>query len=277
MGVSMNPETFVKGGLVQDVDVEVLEAVTTLDPPEHYTFHDRVFTCLTLKNLDTGEEFSQHWATGANADFKPSNNGKEPCEGDGNQLCAVGSATSLRDNSNWSVFLSNLVSCGYPKEKLEDGVMTTLKGLQVHLVRVPGPERTGLAPREPKKPGMRDPGILVPNKLIKLPWEKAATKGRAATKAATAAPSPSAQAPAPVASADAPASDATEAAALEVAMDKLGNGVGPIPIAQLKTEALRRHMKAPVATRNGIVQLVGDKAWLEAQGFTVTGEQVQLA
>ena len=56
MGVSLNPDTFVKGGLIQDVDVEIISGRYTLEPPVGYTQRDRVFAELGLKVLDDDSE-----------------------------------------------------------------------------------------------------------------------------------------------------------------------------------------------------------------------------
>jgi hypothetical protein len=258
-GVSFNPDTFTKGGLIQDVDVEIIGGSCTLEPPEGYTQRDRIFVELDMKVLDTDEEVTQHWSAGKNTDFTPS--------ADGDTMVPTGSRSALNDNSNWSLFCSNLANVQFPKEKL-DGKISSLVGTQIHVVRIPAPEREGLSGA--KKDGERKQTILVPNKLIKLPGEKSRAR-KGAAKATAAAP---AAASAPAAAAT-ETGDAASEALLAVAEIMAEGKVMPIPL--LKAAVIRKHMKTDMGFRNEIVALAGDAAWLATQGFTVDAAGVQPA
>ena len=249
MGVSFNPDTFTKGGLIQDVDVEIIGGSCTLEPPEGYTQRDRIFVELELKVLDTDEEVTQHWSAGKNTDFSPST--------DEDTMVPTGSRSALNDNSNWSLFCSNLVNCQFPKERL-DGKVSSLFGTQIHVVRIPAPEREGLPG---KKDTERKQYILVPNKLIKLPGEK--TKARKKTTTAAAAAAPETEV----------AGDA-ETEALVAVTEIMAEGKA-MPIPLLKAAVIRKHMKTDTSARNEIVALAGDAAWLAAQGFVVEGTTVK--
>jgi hypothetical protein len=253
-GVSLNPDTFSKGGLIQDVDVEIIGGRYTLEPPEGYTQRDRVFAELELKVLDDDSEVNQYWSAGKNTDFTPNS--------DGLGLTPTGSRETLNDNSNFSIFIQNLVNVQFPKAALTEK-LDCLFGTQVHVVRIPAPEREGLGKDKDAKKSY----ILVPNKLIKLPGEKSKAKAGARKPAGTAA--------APVAAAEPAIEEGEiETTALVDVTEIMGEGKA-LPIPLLKAQVIRRHMKTDTATRNKIVALVGDADWLATQGFTVTSGAIQ--
>jgi hypothetical protein len=254
MGVSLNPDTFSKGGLIQDVDVEIIGGRYTLEPPAGYTQRDRVFAELSLKVLDDGSEVDQYWSVGKNTDFTPSSDGLE--------LVPSGSRETLNDNSNFSIFIQNLVNVQFPKQSLTDK-LDCLFGTQIHVVRIPAPEREGLE----KGADAKKAYILVPNKLIKLPGEKSRARAGAKKGAASAA-APTAGAP-PAATEPTMDAGEVETQALVDVTEIMGEGKA-LPIPLLKAQVIRRHMKTDTATRNKIVALVGDADWLATQGFTVT-------
>ena len=258
MGVSLNPDTFTKGGLVQDVDVEIIGGSYTLEPPEGYTQRDRVFVELELKVLDDGSEVTQYWSAGKNTDFSPS--------ADGMELVPTGSKGSLNDNSNFSIFIQNLCNCQFPKSALTDK-LSCLFGTQVHVVRIPAPEREGL----PGKggPDQKKSYILVPNKLIKLPGEKAKAKGGAARKGAAAAGASAA----PDTAASASEMD-VESEALLAVTDIMAEGKA-MSLPLIKATVIRKHIKTPTDVRNRIVAMSADTAWLASQGFAVEDGVVQ--
>jgi len=258
MGASLNPDTFTKGGLIQDVDVEIIGGRYTLEPPEGYTQKDRIFAELDLKVLDTDEETTQYWSAGKNSDFTPSANSLE--------AVPTGSRTALNDNSNFAIFILNLVNCEFPKKLLTDS-LDCLFGTQIHVVRIPAPEREGLVGGKGKDDG-RKPQILVPNRLIKLPGEKA--KAGARKKGAASATSATPAASTPVADLD------PESEALLAVTEIMAEGKA-MPIPLLKAACIRRHMKTDTAVRNQIVAKAGDADWLAAQGFTVEAGVVQPA
>jgi hypothetical protein len=257
MGVSLNPDTFSKGGLIQDVDVEIIGGRYTLEPPAGYTQRDRVFAELQLKVLDDGSEVEQYWSVGKNTDFTPSTDGLE--------LVPSGSRENLNDNSNFSIFIQNLVNVQFPKTALTDK-LDCLFGTQIHVVRIPAPEREGLE----KGADAKKSYILVPNKLIKLPGEK--SKARVGAKKGAAA-APTVGAP-PANTESTMDAGEVETQALVDVTEIMGEGKA-LAIPMLKAQVIRRHMKTDTATRNKIVALVGDADWLATQGFTVTGGAVQ--
>jgi len=255
MGVSFNPKTFTKGGLLQDVDVEIVGGRCTLEPPEGYTQRDRVFVELDLKVLDTAEEETQHWSAGKNTDFTPS--------ADGDEMVPTGSRTSLNDNSNWSIFLTNLANLEFPESRM-DGKIGSLIGTQLHLIRIPAPEREGLSgsPKEGRKPT-----VLVPNRLVKLPGEKARGKKKGAAAA------PAASAPDSGAASGDDGLDPETMALLSVTEIMAEGKALQIPL--LKAAVIRKHLQTETAIRNKIVAFAGDAAWLATQGLTVEGNVVQ--
>jgi hypothetical protein len=249
MAVSFNPDTFVKGGLIQDVDVEIIGGRCTLEPPEGYSQRDRVFVELELKVLDTDEEVTQYWSAGKNTDFVPSS--------DGDELVPTGSRGALNDNSNWSIFCQNLANCQFPKDRLETGKLSALVGTQLHVVRIPAPERAGLA--GPKGEGDRKQTILVPNKLIRLPGEKKA-RGRGAKPAKDAGAEPEEQ-----------EGSVTDDQIFDAVSEIAASSSQATPLGLLKAALLKRFLSLPASERNRVIARGSDPAWLKEHGLEVKG------
>jgi hypothetical protein len=212
-------------------------------------------TCALRINYvdDDGQEFEQQYSVSDPERFIPSQDGKT--------LVAVGSAEVLSKSSNFYVLMNALVNAGFPENRLEDDV-STLDGLITYNIGMPMPKRAGLASSEPAEGG-RERILSVPDRVIKLPWEKG--KGKAAP-----------------AKAKAPATDegddeeVTEAALAFVA-DAVEE-IGTITRQQLATRLFKKEAKNP--NKDAIATLLFKpefQANLLANGYTVDGEEVSKA
>lgn len=173
-GVSLRPSEMVEGGAVP-VDQNLtwercrfeLFSYTGKDGvakgPPTVAFH------ASYRN-DEGTEYEQYYSVGSPERFQPSKDGKI--------LIPVTESQALSKSSNFAVLMSNLVSAGFPEDRIGEDI-SVLDGLYTFNIGIPEPKRVGLerAPAEGARPKI----LSVPSQIIKLPWEKkAAGKSRAA-------------------------------------------------------------------------------------------------
>jgi len=169
MAISMNPDTFTEGGgLLDDVDVEVLESKFEIF---NYGGKGPATPALKwkLKPLDDGEAIDQFWSCGSSDAFIPSS--------DGESLEPTGDATAPRKNSNLHVLLESLKKAGFPMSKLEEGKISVLSGMKCHVVRKPAPRRPGLD--QSSEARRYEQTILEVGKIIALPGESGGNSGEA--------------------------------------------------------------------------------------------------
>ena len=125
MPLSISPDDFVQGGLLQDVDVEVKAAVYEVydyggkvrmnnDPP--------IALKLTLQVPGTEDQHEEYITGGSSADFVPDPNTN------GDTLEPNGTATALRKGCNLELFSTSLVAAGFNKPKLVEGKASNLVG-----------------------------------------------------------------------------------------------------------------------------------------------------
>jgi hypothetical protein len=186
-GISLAPSTFLAGGgLIDDVDVEVVDAQFVL-----FDYNGKVATPvpalgLSLKELgDEGKTHDQYFSAGDAQYFAPSD--------DGTSLIPTGDKTSISSSSKCGLFLTSLVNAGVPESFLASGNIKDLVGMQFHVVQQAAPKRTGGKFQGQQKENATD---LVVSKLIAMPGEgAAATTKKPAGKAAPAKTNGAAAAP----------------------------------------------------------------------------------
>lgn len=281
--VSLNPKNFVSGGLLNDVDLEILEMKATLEKPEHYTYEDRIFVKMRAKNLGTGAEEENFWAAGSNADFSPSL--------DGNQILpntdSGSSATALRKNSNFSAMVVSLWTNGGMPEAYLDGPkgLSALVGLRFHGMQAPAPERPGID-KKAEQPGKKkyDATVLICFKVLPpAPWETKKPVAGTARRVVTGAPAAAPVAPAPAAATSAqppaPAAGDEDGKIIQVINGLIDdapvdeNGVQKIPAVATKegvaamvfNKLVKFGFKVP--ERTAAAKKVVDADWLAANGF----------
>jgi uncharacterized protein YdbL (DUF1318 family) len=275
--LSSDPDDFVVGGLLSDVDVEVLEAQYTLDAPEHYKADKApLFVRFKMKDLTTGGQAEQYWSSGSAADFIPSQDGNFVLANPDNPA-----VTALRKSSNWYAMLNSLrTNGGMPKGYLNGpSGLAALKGLKFHAIQAPAPERAGLERKESKYA----PTILICSKVLPgaAPWDKKGTKtgtpGRAVASPVT-APVGVTQ-PAAADNGTAGDADSVIAAALKAVIEATTEKsiVGLNEAAKDTYKHLAQVVKASNDVRNAAAKKVRDSAWLEANGFLVMDQTIVLA
>ena len=267
--VSLAPSDMVKGGLLDDVDVEVLHAQVKvwdydpLDLGKGTLGIETLALRLDMKELDGGEESFQMWSIGDVGQFAP----YDTEERDGVGIKIIGDRSALVETSNFGCLSASLVENGFPEDKLRAGRVDILDGLQMHVIRQAAPKRRGL---ESAKDG-RESTILLCQDIIKMPWDRG-RKGRgkkAAGKKTAASQAPTAE----------PSSDISEAtmAMLISVLDKKG---GTIPTKGIKAAGLsvivKDKLAADAEARKQILQLAVNEEWLTANGFTVEDGSVSL-
>lgn len=212
--VSINPDTFVQGGLIDDVDA-ILNSVRFCE----FDYEGKSDKVLALKvdfTTPDGEAHCQYYSAGDLKRFQPTDDGKH--------IVPVAGATSLVLSSNASQFFTSLSNAGFPKNKLGTDV-SVLDGLGVHLRRIAQAERKGLVKKEGDD---RQKTILVVDKVLFLPGEKptfTVGSGTTLSKGAPAGAGKSVGAPAASASAPASAdiSEKTTGYILQVLTENGGN------------------------------------------------------
>lgn len=175
----VNPFEFVQGGLINDVDVEVIDSRFVRWDYGEYGADDKKFigsgkgpeiTAYTMAfELASGDKARQFWSVGGDDDFMPSK--------DGSYLVKAGDRSSLNQGSNYFLFMASVKNClgeDPPDTVMEDiGLFNGLKG---HVLRVPQPKREGLKNVRKRDDGEeREKTVLTFNDIASTPWE---TKGK---------------------------------------------------------------------------------------------------
>lgn len=157
--ISFNPDTFVEGGLVDDVDMFFKEAVFCL-----YDYNGKVaesVLALGIKMVDPeGKEYDQYYSAGDKKYFVPSEDGKT--------LIPTGDKAGLNSNTNAAKLFKSLLDAGFPVAQLNTGNLRAIEGGTYHMVRVAQAERKGLV-KNAKKEGPDT--VLLVTKVVALPGE----------------------------------------------------------------------------------------------------------
>ena len=256
--ISCQPEDFVAGGLINDVDVEVESAEFTTEGPPNYTV-DALFFKASLKTLADGQIVDQWWSCGAKAkdDFTPSD--------DGRFLLPTGpsGAKALVKGSNFHVFVESLVGKGFTGPGRVCGDAATYKGIQMHLVQQVLKDRPGMTQSREGRTNQ----VLVCERIIKLPGEKAKRAATPAAKAAPAAGAKSAPAPEP-ATTGTDNGDLSELAASTL-QSVLAANEGTLAKKAVRAQVFRAMQASKTDERNEVLKLISDQSWLEAHDFLV--------
>lgn len=172
MTISLNPNTFVEGGLIDDVDAEFIEVQFC-----GYDYNGTVEAVLALGikmrcTVDNQQkDYDQYYSAGDLANFAPSP--------DGYSLEPVSGKTALNSNSNAAKFLMSLQAAGAGAldEILNSGSVQGLVGLKCHMNRVAQPKRSGIV--RTGKNADREQTILLVTKIIAMPGQAVASPVKA--------------------------------------------------------------------------------------------------
>lgn len=240
MPISLNPNTFVSGGLLNDADVEIVESRYVLFDYQGTVDASNTRTALRLqmRTLDGTQEATEHLTLGSTMDFIPN-------EKDGGlTLVSLSGKTSLGRRSKLFFFLQSLADAGADVSRLDSGRADELEGLKIHVVRKPMPDLGGLEITRRGKNQDQHIEYLHVTKLID--WPKKSDQ-----KAKTNEPA---------------AQSSTSAVSEEVkslAMDMLYKiGKPGMPVRRLAMEAMKASAGMNPQTRNQVSRLLANEAFL---------------
>jgi hypothetical protein len=255
---SLAPSTFVQGGLLNNVDVEVTGAVFCRFD---YQGHADEIPALRLdcKPLDGGNVAEQFLSAGNLKDWLPS--------ADGERLVAAGEDTpqGLNNTCNLAIFMGDLVKCGYNEAKLNEPA-SSLVGLQFHVVRKKVEGRGG--------GNVSDKEVMRVARIIKLPWENKPGTRTGATPA-KAAPADAATSAAPATATGAGVSDeikALVAAAIPVAL----NGSTTMKLSDLKKAVFQQLTSLKTSQRGPAVKLLDDDGFRGENMLSLEGDTISV-
>lgn len=158
--VSFRPSLAVQSGLLEDVDVLILECGFVL---WDYNGTQQPGPALQCNFMDLeGKVHQQYFSAGDKEYFVPSD--------DNSTLTQVGTKAGLSNSTNFMKFMESIVNCGFPEDQL-DGPITVLNGLELHLIRKII-ERKGLV--QNARPGEKEKkptGTLLAEKIHRFPWD----------------------------------------------------------------------------------------------------------
>lgn len=255
---------FVKGGLLNNVTVEILEA--EFDRFDYDGKGDEV-TALRLSLLGPGSDdpTDQYLSVGGDDHFMPSKDGKH--------LAAVTDRSSLNDNSNFALFMLSFEKAGLKKADYASGI-DALVGYKIHVNRVPDPRNIN----RDDDAEVRDDGqkrvreIMVVTEIKGTPKGK---KGAKATKATTKTRKASTKKAAEDADDDADSGDDIDATILNLTLKRLATEDDGLPLEDLAIEVWRQAPKdMDKAERKMIMAKLGDEDYVRAlDGISVEEDE----
>jgi hypothetical protein len=179
--VSMNPETFTAGGLINDIDVTITQAGTTVWDMNGAVDPSTPFLAVEFTD-DNGAAHQQYYSAGKPEDWEP----------DDEQAGFISKSgkTSINSGTNLGMFIASLVEFGFPKELLDEGDLRVIAGTRCHVIQK-ALERQGLV--RTGKNASRPSTVLLVSKIHELPGNGAGkpsasakpTIGKAATTTTT--------------------------------------------------------------------------------------------
>ena len=159
-GASLNPDTFVAGGLPDDIDI----IFKTLRYVDDFDYNGAISNAILAVKLDyvtrDGEEGTQHYSAGDLKRLIPSTDGKRAVPVAGRDSAVI------IQSSNLAQLVSSLVNAGYPKDKITDDV-SQFEGTGVHVRRVAQAKKAGLKQEEGKK----EQQVMIVSEILWLPGE----------------------------------------------------------------------------------------------------------
>src|ERR1700722_18033374 len=160
--VSMNPETFTAGGLINDIDITISDAQTTTWDMNGAVSSDTPFLAVEMTD-GNGTSHVQYYSAGKPEDWAP--------EESGEGFVSPSGKTGINGTTNLGMFLASLVEAGFPKESFDDGNLKVIIGTHAHVLQKQldrqGLIRTG-------KNAARPSSVLLISKIHELPGASSA-------------------------------------------------------------------------------------------------------
>lgn len=261
--VSLKMDSFVKGGLIQDVDLYIKSLHWVV-----WDYEGKGQKTLAVKAemevVGDGSPVDQYWSAGDHTVFAPA-------EGDDKRLIRLKDKEGLADSTNFFLFRKSLHQHGFPDDKVTDS-LACFEGMIFHGIRAAQPKREGL--EKEKKEGDRTPTVLIASAIIAMPWEKqkisaALKKGQSTAPKSTrdeTVAKPNGPVPAAASTTEAPTVEGNvEEIAIRVLTELLNEAEGKeLDRGRVKVEAFRRLVKIPAVTRNEVGKLITSEEWIKA-------------
>jgi hypothetical protein len=153
---------FQQGGLIDDIDVEIVDAAFT--EWDYNGAVDHPVLALGIQYKDGNDKtYDQYYSAGELTYFVPSE--------DGSMAIPVGDRQLLNDNTNAAKFLASLIEANFPVELLESGNVKAMIGTRCHVNQVAQPKRQGLI--RGGKNADREARVLLVSAILSLPGETA--------------------------------------------------------------------------------------------------------
>lgn len=263
--ISLSPDDATQGGLIDDIDVEIIDAATC---EWDYNGQQPAGPALAVQFQDpNGQTHDQYYSAGKAEDWSPSE--------DGRGFVAVSGKTGFNNSTNLMKFFTSMVEAGFPKELLSAGDVKCIIGTKAHVNQVVQ-ERKGLI-RTGKNADRPSTALLV-TKIHSLPGAdtkglgKVAGKSPAATVAKGGKPNGKA---ATTASSDNTEMDAAIVEALLGALGEAGDALPKKAMVQVVFKAFTDDTKL----RNKAIARVNSAEFLKSlgdNGIEFDGAQISL-
>lgn len=266
MALSLNPKTFVLGGLPVG-EMEVVGAAY-----EVYDFNGKAsqeYAAPTVLRLDLkladGSEHAEHLSAGSSDRVVPSGDGNE-LDGQNENVTGIGKSTAL------AMFIESLVTAGFPEPKL-DGKASSFVGMRFICSRPPVKGDDGATKKRKDGKGREfDVQWFKCEKILALPGEKG--KKAAAPKPAAAKAKPAAAAPAADNGDSEDVNPEIAAMAQEMVMTVLSEAGGKMALMNLKVKLFGAVKSLDAETKTAVLKLANSPEWLAENGFTVQGKDI---
>lgn len=276
MGASLNPEDFSKGGILNDEDIECMDAgfFTGEDAVEqteglakYRDYAENLFLGALLKvtsGESKGEQDWQYWSAGKLIYWEPSKDGSRTVKAEGS------TSEKLTDSCNAYILMASLVDSGYPRDQFTDDVRTLLTGLKAHVIRVDQPKRAGLAG---SSDGDRARTVLTVDRIaddspVGLPGKKTRGKGRA---------KPTAVETSSNGKVNEEEEDLEQIALMTIAEVLIDADGGPIKKTSLFNRMLKKLQKPYPDDFKEIIKFAGDDEWLgQQEDFSFDGKELEV-
>lgn len=269
---SLNPDTFITGGLLNDVDCMMKDFEFCV-----WDYNGKGKETVALKGTivvdGAEEEHEQYWSVGSPELNQPVNNG--------NAVASDKGSSGFNKNSNCGLFLMSLKDCGLDVTKLDAGDITVLNGVKLHLLRKPTKGlREGMPERDTGSERKFDESVLCATTVYQWPWEKKPAVKKAAGK--TAGPAAAAKAPAAAAKPAGKTAPATTEAAEpaaggdieSLAIETLSTLIkerGGLEMGKIKLFVFQALGAQSVDVRKAVGELITNEDWLLINGFNTDG------
>lgn len=155
--MSMNPDTFTSGGLINDVDVFITDAGTVCWDMNGIVDPTTPFLAVEMTD-DNGTAHTQYYSAGKPEDLQP----EESHEG----FVSPSGKSGINSGTNLGMFLASLTENGFPKEMLDDGNLKVIIGTRAHVIQK-AVERQGII--RTGKNAQRPSTVLLVSKIHALP------------------------------------------------------------------------------------------------------------